>query len=390
MTKTTRKTNRKPQGMGGVCLRSDGRWQGTYTIGTNPGTGKPMKKYVYAPTEKECVKKLKALQSEIDNGTFQQPNRITVGQWMDVWAAEYLGGVKPGTVKTYKVQIRTHITPSLGAVKLQKLTPHAIQAFYNGLQRDKGLSPKTIKNIHGVLHGALEQAAALDYIRFNPADKCKLPRIERKEVAVLPEDKISAFIEQAGQDVYGCLMYVTLFTGLRESEALGLTWDCVDFEGGSIRIKQQLQRDAAADAYTLGPLKNDKPRLVTPAPTVMQRLWAERVRQNANTQKAGEEWQNPLNLIFTNDFGKNLIQRTVVKKFKDVAAAIGVPDLRFHDLRHTYAVNALQSGDDIKTVQDTLGHHTAAFTLDTYGHVTARMKQASAERMERFIQANSK
>jgi integrase len=389
MAKNNRKTNRAPQGAGGICKRSDGRWQGTYTVGTNPGTGKPVKKYVYAPTEKECVKKLKALQAEIDNGTFQQPNRISIGQWLDVWAAEYLGGVKPGTVKTYKVQIKTHITPALGAVKLQKLTPHAIQAFYNSLQRDKGLSPKTIKNIHGVLHSALEQASDLDYIRFNPADKCKLPRIEKKEVAVLTEEKIPAFIQQAGQDVYGTLMYVTLFTGLRESEVLGLTWDCVDFESGSIRIKQQLQRNAEADIYQLAPLKNDKPRLITPAPAVMQRLWAERVRQNANTQKAGEEWQNPLNLVFTNEFGKNLIQRTVVKKFKDVAAAIGEPTLRFHDLRHTYAVNALQSGDDVKTVQDTLGHHTAAFTLDTYGHATARMKQASAERMERFIQANS-
>ena len=389
MPKTDRKTNRAPQGAGGVCKRSDGRWQGTYTIGTDPGTGKPMKKYVYARSEKECVKKLQALQAAINSGTFQQPNRMTVGQWLDVWADEYLGGVKPGTVKTYKVQIRMHIKPALGAVKLQKLVPHAIQAFYNSLQRDKGLSPKTVKNIHGVFHGALEQAAALDYIRFNPADKCKMPRVERKEVAVLPEGKIPAFVQQAGQDVYGTLMYATLFTGLRESEALGLTWDCVDFEGGNIRIKQQLQRNTEADTYELGPLKNDKPRLITPAPTVMQRLRTRSVQQKRDRLRAGPAWDNPLNLVFTNEFGKNLIQRTVVKKFKDVAAAIEEPELRFHDLRHTYAVNALQSGDDIKTVQDALGHHTAAFTLDTYGHVTARMKQASAERMEQFIKANS-
>jgi len=390
MPKTERKTNRAPQGAGGICKRSDGRWQGTYTVGTNPGTGKPAKKYVYANTEKECVKKLKALQAAVDGGTFQQPSRMTVGQWLDVWEAEYLGGVKPGTVRTYKVQIAQHIKPALGAVKLQKLAPHAIQAFYNALQREKGLSPKTIKNVHGVFHGALQQAAALDYIRFNPADKCKFPRIERKEVAVLSEDKIPAFIQQAGQDVYGTLMYVTLFTGLRESEALGLTWDCVDFAGGTISIRRQLQRDTAADTYALAPLKNDKPRQITPAPTVMQRLRARQVQQKTDQLRVGPDWNNPLNLVFTNEFGKNLIQRTVVKKFKDVAAAIDVPGLRFHDLRHTYAVNALQSGDDVKTVQDALGHHTAAFTLDTYGHVTDRMKQASADRMERFIQANSK
>jgi len=382
-----RKSNtRSAQGEGSIRQRKDGTWEARFTIGRNPGTGKQIQKSVYGKTEKEVVQKKRQALAALDNGTYTTPTRMTLGQWLDVWTSEYLGAVKSGTVRTYKAQIRNHIKPALGALKLQALNAHSIQAFYNSLQRDKGLSAKTIKNVHGVLHGALEQAADLDYIRFNPADKCKLPRIEKPELQVLPEDKIAPFIDAAGQDVYGTLMYITLFTGLRESEALGLTWDCVDFHKGMIHVRRQLQRNAEADTYLLVPLKNDKPRQITPAPAVMQRLRARNIQQKRDRLKAGAAWDNPLNLVFTNPLGKNLIQRTLVKKFKEIAAAIGEPALRFHDLRHSYAVNALRSGDDIKTVQGNLGHHTAAFTLDTYGHVTEEMQRDSANRMEAFIQ----
>ena len=386
-----RKSNtRAAQGEGSIRQRPDGRWEARFTIGRNPGTGKQMQRSVYGATEKEVVQKKRQALAALDNGTYTEPTRMTLGQWLDVWTAEYLGAVKPGTVRTYKAQIANHIKPALGAIRLQQLNAHSMQAFYNALQRDKGLSAKTIKNVHGVLHSALQQVAALDYIRFNPGDKCKLPRIEKPELQVLPEHKISDFIEAAGNDVYGTLMYVTLFTGLRESEALGLTWDCVDFGKGRLHIRRQLQRDTAADTYTLAPLKNDKPRQITPARAVMEQLRARRLQQKKDRLRAGAAWSNPLDLVFTNELGKNLVQRTLVKKFKAVAEAIGEPALRFHDLRHSYAVYALQRGIDIKTVQGNLGHHTAAFTLDTYGHVTERMQQDSADRMEEFIQAAAK
>jgi len=142
MPKTERKTNRAPQGAGGICKRSDGRWQGTYTVGTNPGTGKPMKKYVYAQSEKECVKKLKALQAAVDNGAFIEPSRMTITQWLDIWTAEYLGGVKPNTKYDYERALENYIKPALGAVKLQKLKPHTVQQCYNSMQRDRGLSQR--------------------------------------------------------------------------------------------------------------------------------------------------------------------------------------------------------------------------------------------------------
>jgi integrase len=391
MPKTDRKTNRAPQGAGGICKRSDGRWQGSYTVGTDPGTGKPVKKYVYGKTEGECVKKLKALQSAIDNGTFIEPSRMTVAQWLDIWTAEYLGGVKNSTEHAYKAHIKNHIKPALVAVKLQKLNPHSIQAFYNSLQRDKGLSPKTIKNLHGVLHSALKQAVAVGYIRQNPADNATLPRCDRPEVQTLPEDALPLFLEAITGHEFEAIYFITLFTGLRQGEVLGLSWPCIDFDRGTVLIKQQLQRErGSSGTYTLISTKSNKPRTISPAPDVMKMLRHVRAQQAKRRLRAGAAWSNPDNLVFTDALGKHLVPDTVYAHFKRIVSAIGCPDLRFHDLRHTYAVNALQAGDNIKEVQDNLGHHTAAFTLDTYGHVTERMKRDSADRMQRLIEEAKK
>ena len=174
---------------------------------------------------------------------------------------------------------------------------------------------------------------------------------------------------------------------MREGEALGLLWECVDFEKGTILIKHQLQREKKKNgAYIFAPLKNDKARTITPAPWVMDVLRAHRAKQAQQHLMAGSQWENS-GLVFTDERGHHLAIHTVYTAFKKVATSIGRPDARFHDLRHSYAVAAIRSGDDIKTVQGNLGHATAAFTLDVYGHVTDQMKQASAARMENYIKA---
>lgn len=390
--KKPKKINRAPQGAGCVTQRKDGTWQGSAPNGVNPATGKPKRKYVYAATEKECVKKLRALLAAIDAGTLQEPSKMTVGEWLDVWTADYLGAVKPGTVANYKMHVSHNIKPALGATKLQKLMPHHIQSFYNDLLRNRGLSPKTIKNLHGVLHKAMKQAAALGYIQQNPSDNVVLPRVERKEMHVLEVDEFPAFLNAIETSNMSNLFYVALFTGMRRGEVCGLSWDCVDFERGIILIKKQLvrTRDPNGPGFALASTKNDKTRVITPAPSVMARLEAERKRQAENAEKAGPIWiGNPDNLVFTTDYGRYLLPDYVYKKYKRIVTDLGIGELRLHDLRHTYAVASIQSGDDIKTVQGNLGHHTAAFTLDTYGHVTERMRQNSAARMEQFIQSTA-
>ena len=184
---------------------------------------------------------------------------------------------------------------------------------------------------------------------------------------------------------YKNLFITALFTGMRQSELLGLSWAQMDFKASTIAVTQQLQEKNGA--YFISTPKSNKGRIVTPAPFVLEALADEQRRQTAARLRAGSAWENSLGLVFTDALGKNLVHRTVVKHFKKLAEQIGTPAARFHDLRHTYAVTALQAGDDIKTVQGNLGHAMASFTLDVYGHVTEQMKHESAARMGNFTKA---
>lgn len=368
-------------------------WEARYSVGTDPGTGKQIQRSISGKTQKEVSTKLKAATAAIDAGTYIAPNKMSVGEWLDIWTKDYLGGVKPRTVESYTQQIETHIRPALGAIKLELLNAHTIQEFYNALGEphgDKsGLSPKSVKNIHGILHKSLQQAVAIGYLRFNPADACTLPRVVRKELHPLDEEGITLFIEAVKGHPLERVFLVTLFTGMRRGEVLGLTWDCVDFANGMILINKQLQKTPGGGSnYTLVSTKNSKGRSITPAPSVMDVLRTQRRVQAEWRLKAGPLW-NDGGLVFTDEMGNHLIPQTVYHNFKRVVAAIGLPETRFHDLRHSYAVAAIRSGDDIKTVQGNLGHATASFTLDVYGHVTEQMKKDSADRMEAFIQSVS-
>ncbi|MBM6976422.1 tyrosine-type recombinase/integrase [Intestinimonas butyriciproducens] len=380
---------RGAQGAGTIRQRKDGRWEARYTVGRDPGTGKQIQRSVYGATQQEVRKKLAQLTTALDNGTYKEPCKMTVGQWLDIWTADYMGGVKPSTAFLYGEQIRLYIKPALGAVKLEALNTHTIQGFYNGLSIEreggKALSPKSVKNIHGILHKALQQAVAVGYIRFNPADACTLPRAEKKEISPLDEEQIVTFLKAIEGHRHELLYKVALFTGMREGEVLGLMWDCVDFEKGTITIKRQLRREQKkGGAYYITTPKNGKPRTITPAPWVMKLLRSQKARQAEQQLKMGQLWENS-GMVFTNETGGYLSYRTVYDCFKRIVAQMGTPSTRFHDLRHTFAVASLRAGDDIKTVQGNLGHHTAAFTLDVYGHVTEQMKKDSAQRMEGFI-----
>lgn len=387
-------SNRGAQGGGTIRKKTVSRngqdyiyWEARVTVGRDPGTGKQIQRSFSGKTQKEVREKMQAAAVAVNDNSYSDPTKLTLGAWLDIWEAEYLGDVKPRTKDSYKATIRNHIKPALGAVKLSALSPHEIQRFYNSLQKgEKPLSPKSVKNTHGVLHKALQQAVEVGYLRFNPAGVCKLPRVERAAIKPLDSDNIADFVAAVKGNRFETLYMVTLFTGLREGEVLGLTWDCVNFTAGTIMINKQLQKQREGKReYQLISTKNSKSRIISPAPFVMAILKNQR-RQQLEWQLASYgAWSNPLNLVFTNEAGRYLTVPTIYKEFKKIVASIGLPSARFHDLRHSYAVAALQAGDDVKTVQETLGHHTAAFTLDIYGHVTEQMRRDSAARMEQFI-----
>ena len=388
-----RKSTRAAQGSGTIRQRSDGRWEARYTVGQDPGTGKQIQRSVYGATQQEVRKKLAQVTTDIDGGTYKEPCKMTLSQWLDIWSTEYLGGVKPKTVESYCCQIKIHIKPALGAVKLETLNTHMIQKFYNSLSKERngkpGLSPKSIKIVHGVLHKALQQAVSIGYIKFNPSDACTIPRVERKEIKPLDNEAIIKFLKAIQGHRFEDVYLTLLFTGMRRGEVCGLTWDHVNLEKGTILINRQLQNiPGQPGAFRLVSTKSSKGRTISVAASVVEILKKHRAKQAEARLLAGPIWKDE-NFVFTDDVGSHLPPNTLYHNYKRLVASIGMPDARLHDLRHSYAVAALRAGDDIKTVQGNLGHHTASFTLDTYGHVTEEMKQASADRMNSFIKSIS-
>lgn len=359
-------------------------WEARITTGRDPGTGKQIQRSFTGKTQKEVREKLAQAVAAVDNGTYTAPARLTVGQWLDIWQRDYLGAVKPSTVRSYQDLIRLHIKPALGAVRLQDLHAHTVQGFINSVDR----SASTVRLIACVLSGAMEKALELDYIPQNPVKRCTLPRKEQKEIHPLDDGEVTALLEAAKGGPLEQLVIVALFTGMRLSELLGLTWDCVDFDRGTINITKQLASQAQRSAGELFTTpKSNKGRTVATAPSVLTALKAQRRKQIEKQLRAGSLWDNPHNLIFTNETGGVLGQRMTEFYFRRIANAAGLRGTRFHDCRHTYAVNALRAGDDVKSVQGNLGHSTAAFTLDRYGHFTEAMRQASATRMETFMKS---
>lgn len=324
------------------------------------------------------AQKLKEATLAVDRGVYVDPTKMTVGAWLDTWLREYLGGVKPNTVRIYKNNIEKHIKPALAALRLQELRPHTVQQFINNLE----LSPSSVHLARSVLHQALERAVKLGYIPRNPAADCELPRAEKKEIHPLDDDQVTALLKAAKGHRLEMLITLALFTGLRQGELLGLTWDCI--KGGSITVNKQLTRPELRGELFASP-KSGKTRVITIAPFAIKVLKEQKRRQAEMQIKAGPAWDNSNNLVFTDGMGGPLNYRLVDRAFSRLTHKAGLEGVRFHDLRHTYAVNAIRAGDDIKSIQGNLGHASAGFTLDKYGHFTEKMKEDSAARMEGFI-----
>lgn len=390
-------------------------WEARVTIGTAPGTTKQIQKSYTGKTQKEVREKMQAAANAVNEGDYFEPSKMTVGNWLDIWLKDYSGDKKYLTVKHYQAQVRTHIKPALGGIKLKSLTPPMIQSFYNELGRtghtiekkDKKtgkvivthepLATKSIRNIHGIFTKALNTAVDVGLIKTNPAERVTLPRTEHKEICPLDDAQVAAFYKAAAKDDYCFLLRIIPFTGLREAEALGLTWDCVDFKAGTLKINKQLIKKPAKDGgFSLAETKNSKIRIIKAAPSVMQILQQQEAQQELQKKVAGDLWEGYKSEkdrrsapVFTTPTGGYISPKRVYLHCKKVLESIGAGDRCVHDLRHTYAVLSLQNGDDIKTVQGNLGHATAAFTLDKYGHVSERMKDDSAARMEHYMQSMS-
>ena len=378
---------RRANGEGTYRRRKDGRWEARYR---SPVDDKQHS--VYGNTQKAVKDKLKEIQLKIDAYKELRGADMLMSEWLDIWLEDYTSNIKPATRYAYASAIRSRIKPAIGDISIRDLKTEDIQKMYMDIRRE-GLTPKTIKDIHGIVHKCLGQALKLRYINHNVSEACVLPRQERKEIQVMDEDEIEKFLTMIKGDCCENIFFVTLFTGMRQGEVLGLTWDCVDFETNILRVDKQLLRPRDGSPIYFGTPKNDKPRYIYASDSVMEVLRAQKAKQLADKKNAGDKWirqKSPWkDLVFTDKNGMPIKHQLVYKHYKKITKEMGLEHSRFHDLRHSFAVISLQNGDDIKTVQENLGHYTASFTLQRYAHATNKMKKSSADRMEQFIRSMS-
>lgn len=383
-----RTTTRNTNGSGSIrqlCVNGKKYWQARITVGYDPGTGKQIQRSITGKTKAEVAQKMREITVEVDHDDYVAPNKMTVSEWLDIWSENYLSNIKESTAYHYRASIRNHLKPALGAIRLDELKPFHIQKLYNDMMKVKHSSPKTVKNVSSVLHSALKQAQKEGHIRKNPCDACVLPRCEKPEIFPFDETEIRLFLEMIQGHKFENLFIFTLFTGLREGEICGLRWENVNWERGTIIVNRQLQKERRKGGeYQFVSVKNSRKRVIAPAPYVMDILRKQQAEQQRLRDAAGDAWMD-LDLVFTNEVGRYLVGTTVYENLKAIVIEMGRPDFTFHDLRHSFAVASITAGDDIKTLQGNLGHATASFTLDVYGHVTEQMRKASSQRMEQYI-----
>lgn len=386
-------------------------WEAQVTVGRDLGTGKRIRKTYTGISQKEVKEKMQETSVSVQKEEYFEPSKSTLGEWIDIWLKEYCVHLKYQAKKSYAAQCNTHIKPSLGAVPLRSLTTPQIQTFYNELGRTghavtrinpktgkpettyKPLSPKSIKNIHSILSKCLNTAIDVGYLKENPTTRTKIPKVIRREIHPLTDEQVKEFIEALEKEEYASLYKFITFTGTRKAEALGLTWDCIDFDNALVNISKQLIKKPKKDGgYSFDTLKNYKARVLAIPPYVIDILRQRQLEQESDRKHADLLWNGypseedqKTALVFTTKDGSPINPKVAYLHYNKIAKRLGIEGSRVHDLRHTYAVLLLQNGDNIKSVQTNLGHATAAFTLDIYGHTTEKMKTESASKMQNFI-----
>ena len=372
---------RRANGEGNIRKRKDGRWEGRYTAGYDPESGKRIIKNVLGKTQAEVKEKLKAAISESQKLDVSKAGTYTVSSWVKTWYEVYAEPrIRPNTKAYYANYIENHIIPGIGDVPLDKLTSIQIQRFYNNLQKsgrvqrknfpelkDKSLSPRVVRGVHTLLHNCLEQAVAERLLLTNPAQGCKLPQLEKKEMKILPQEKIGMYLAEAERRGLLAAFYLELTTGLRRGELLALQWTDLDVENRTLAVTKQVNRINGELVVSPPKTRNSVRTLALP--------------QQAVDLLIAEHKKHPRNpYLFPSPKTGTMYDPDAFRRTHDkILKAIGAEHIRFHDLRHTFATLSLKSGVDVKTLSGALGHYSAEFTLNTYTHATAQMKQDAAD-----------
>ena len=376
---------RRANGEGNIRKRKDGRWEGRYTVGHDPETGKSIIKNVLGKTQAEVKEKLKKAIEENVGIDYGRARTYTVGTWLEVWMENYAKiKLRPSTFKTSQGFLKNHIKPQIGSIPLAELTSLDLQRFYKHLldggrvdrieakKKPKGLAPKTVRNIHQMIGSAYNLAMEQKLVTRNPTDGCALPKAEHKEMQTLHIEQLTSFLREAKDSGVFALYYIDLTTGLRRGELLGLKWSDIDLEKGDLRVQRQIGR---IDGKIIEmPLKTKNAYRTLPLSADAIDVLMQQRRKTGNS-----DW------VFPSPTGGPMSPDGVLHMLQRVLKRAGLPRIRFHDLRHTFATMALQNGVDVKTVSSMLGHYSAGFTLDTYAHVTTDAQMKAAQTMGNIL-----
>ena len=369
---------RRPSGDGMVRKREDGRWEGRIVVGRKEN-GEPIFQYVLAPTQKELLAKLHQNIEIFRDVELCEDSRMTLAQWLDRWLDDYAAPrLRESTMSGYRMYAEQYIKPRLGNKKMTSITTADIQRLYTKLRKEgrvhehpehgHQLSANTVRRIHTMLHRAMADAVRAHVIPRNPADGVTLPKADRSAKRVLTDKELDNFMETIkGDPLWHDFFYTELTTGLRRGEICGLMWSDFDERSGTLNVSRTLHKEkggrlVAGDTKTYAGTR----KIVLPPST------AELLR--ARKKKSFSPW------IFHDPLRPEapINPDSAYRQLKKLLADAGLPNIPFHNLRHTFATRALASGVDAKTLSGILGHTDASFTLNTYTHVTTDMqKQAS-------------
>ena len=371
---------RRPSGDGMVRKREDGRWEGRIVVG-HKENGDSIFRYVYADTQKELTAKLRQHIDIYQGVDLTEQSRMTLGEWLDQWLENIASTIRPTTLARYQGAVRIHIDPRLGSKPITQVTGKDVQKLYDALASHgnqitgKGLASSTIRGIHSMLHEALDAAKQAGLIPWNATEEIPTPKFTCKSKQILTDEQLETFMEAIQKDdVWHDFFYTELTTGLRRGEICGLKWEDFNEADGTLKVRRTIHQEKGGKLTTWDTKTVAGTRTIILPPSTAELL-------RARKKSALTEW------IFPNPLKPEQPTRpsTAYDRMKALLKEAGLPSIRFHDLRHTFATHALTSGVDVKTLSGILGHTRSAFTLDTYTHTTGDMQRRAAEIVETFL-----
>lgn len=369
---------KRANGEGSLYQRSDGWWVAQVDLGWQ--NGKRKRKYVSARTRAEAHAKLRAVLTERDRGTVNTAKPVKVAAWFETYRKE----VAPSRQRARSLErlddiIRLHITPSIGHLRLDALKPGHLNALYNE-KLAAGLSPASVRQIHANIRRALAVAVKWQLIQQNVATLVDPPAVVRAEVEPFTTEEAQKLLQALAGDRLEARWIVGLALGLRQGEVLGLWWEDVDLDAGTLRVRRALQRQRAEGLVFTEPKTARSRRTVSLPGPLEDALRAHRARQHRERLAAGSIWKNSP-CVFTTETGCSIDPRNDYRSFKSLLKSAGLRDARLHDLRHTAASLLLLQGVAPRVVMEVLGHSQISLTMNTYSHVVPELKRDAAERM---------